>query len=150
MIVHLPPSSPYQPPGRTLQLWGHCPPWAFPLHLQLPLLPHPCSVVSLRALLLLHALPRPPHLPLQPSLSPSLTSPISISGPEFFWSFWPGQLAFPWVSPGACTSAGLKWSHHLLLHPDLPPVFQSSKTTWGGGGATRGTSFPPFLSSFYL
>ena len=87
------PSSPHQPPGRTLQLWGHCPPWAFSLHLQLPLLHHPCSIVSLRACLLLYTLPVPPHLLLQLSPSPSLNSSSQVrNSPEA------SDLA-TWVSP---------------------------------------------------
>ena len=69
------------------QLWGHCLPGGLPF-----LLHHRCSA----SFLLLHALPAPPHLFLQLSPSPSQHPPISISGPEFCWSFQPGHLGIPW------------------------------------------------------
>ena len=92
------------------------------------------------------SLPSSIHPPCASSSTPAAQSfsisKLFISGPEFSWSFWPGHLGIPQVSPGACTSAGLKWSHHLLPHPVLPPVFQAPKPP---GGLPM---VPPSLPSF--
>ena len=138
------PSSPHQPPGRTPQLWGHCPPWAFPLHLQLPLLHHPCSIVSLRAFLLPYTLPMPPHLLLQLSTSPSLNSP-----PQAQNSSEASDLA-TWVSPGHPLGPAHQQGSNGVITSSHTLSFHLCSKLQDHLGGYPCTAFSPFLFSFYL